>query len=80
MDRVYPLTVTTPAGTLIGAPQNTAFPLEDNYLVEIEIIVPDGSVGLLGFRILQASQQVFPWNNSYYVTPNNEKIVIPWNA
>lgn len=76
MDRLYPLTVTTPANTLASAPLNTPFPLEDAYLEYIHIIVPSGCVGLLAFRILWAGTQVIPWANNYFLTPDDEKIEV----
>jgi hypothetical protein len=76
MDRLYPLTVTIPAQTPILTPVNQPFPLEDAELVYVHINVPPGPSSLMGFRILQAGQQIIPWgNNSFFVT-DDEKIEV----
>jgi hypothetical protein len=79
MDRLYYLEVTTPAGTLQSDLLSTTWILEENYLEYVDILIPDGPSGLLGFRILWAQQQVIPWGNNSFLTPNNEKIHVPVN-
>ena len=74
MDRLYYTTVTIPAGTTITSPYSVVWPLEDNELVYVDINVPPGPSGLMGFRILWAQQQVIPWGNDSWLVTDNEKI------
>lgn len=74
MDRLYYLEVLTPAGTLQSAPQNTPWPLEDNQLVYVDILVPPGNSSTAGFRVLWATQQVIPWGNDSFLVTDNEKV------
>ena len=39
-------------------------------------MVPSGPSGLLGFRILEAGQQIYPWSNLYWLTPDNVNLVV----
>lgn len=75
MDRIYYEVVTVPAGTLITAPFSAVIPLEDNQLLSVTVVVPDGHCGLTGIRLLQSQQQVFPWANNSYIVANDERIV-----
>lgn len=75
--RLYELNVTVPAGTLAATPQLTQWPLENNTLDQVEIVIPSGHVGLTGVRVLQASQQIVPWGNSGFISSNDEKLIIP---
>jgi len=77
MNRLFPFTVLTPAGTTQGAPLSTPLPLEDAQLCKVTVIVPDGHVGLTGIRLLQAGQQIIPWSNNYYIIANDRIIEIP---
>ena len=74
MDRLYYESVTIPAGTPLATPVSVPWPLEDNYLKYVDIVVPSGPSGLMGFRILWASQQIIPWGNNSYLVTDNEKI------
>jgi len=80
VDRLYPFTVATPAGTAILAPVTMQLPLEDALLEKITIIIPDGHVGLTGIRLQQAGQQIVPWGNFNYLVANNRVIEIPFNG
>lgn len=75
MDRIYYEVVTVPAGTLQASPFSAVIPLEDNQLVSITVVVPDGHCGLTGIRLLQSQQQVFPWANNSYIVANDERII-----
>lgn len=79
MDRLYQLTVSTPANTAIIAPQSTTWRLEDAKLISVTIIVPDGHAGLTGIRLLQAGQEIAPYSNNDWFVSNNEKIDISIN-
>jgi|SRR5713101_15139 len=79
MDRLYYLSVMTPAGTAIAAPLTTAFPLEDAKLKRLAITIPDGHSGFTGIRILRGSQQIMPWSNNQYIVANNRTIPIDYD-
>jgi hypothetical protein len=74
LDRLYYLEVPTPANTPLAIPLSTPWPLEDNEFVYVDILVPPGPSGLLGFRILWANQQVVPWGNDSWLITDDEKI------
>lgn len=74
MDRLYYQTVSIPAGTPVATPVSIAWPMEDNYLKYVDINVPPGPSGLMGFRILWAGQQIIPWGNDSFLVTDNEKI------
>jgi hypothetical protein len=74
MDRMYYQSVTIPPNTPLATPVSQSWVLEEAHLKYIEIVIPDGPSGFAGFRILWAQQQIFPWSNLSYLTPNNEKI------
>jgi len=80
VDRLYPLTVDTPGGTNSDAPQSTVWALEDSYLQSIEIIIPDGHVGLTGIRVTQAGTALMPYSITEYLVGNDERLVIPFNG
>lgn len=61
--RYVPLTVTTPAGTAIGAPQTTPVPIFEVVLLDVHLIVPHGHSGLTGIRFVLSQQQILPWDN-----------------
>jgi hypothetical protein len=77
MDQLWPLTVTTPAGTLPSAPLVTPWPLADANLDYVEIIVPNGPSGQVGVAILWSGTQIIPWGNGTWIITNDEKIHIP---
>jgi hypothetical protein len=74
LDRLYYLEVTTPANTPLASPQSTLWPLEDNYLKYVDVLVPPGPSGLLGFRLMWANQQVIPWGNDSWLITDNERV------
>lgn len=77
--RLYELDVTIPAGTAKSAAVVTPWPLENNILDTITVVIPSGHCGFTGVRVLQASQQIVPWGNSSYIVANDEKIPIDIN-
>lgn len=80
MDRLYQLTVSTPANTAILTPQSTVWRLEDAKLVSVTFLIPDGHSGLTGVRLLQAGQEIVPYSNNDWLVSNNEKIEVSVNA
>ena len=80
MDRVYPFTISTPAGTPRANPVITALPLEDAQVSEVRIIIPSGHVGVTGIRLKQSKQQVVPWGNDQYIVGNDREVKWPFAA
>jgi|SRR5690349_5238491 len=80
MDRLYQTTIATPAGTSSDTPLVTNFALEDAELVSVTILIPDGHAGLTGIRVLQAGQEIIPWDNDDWLVSNNEVITIPMSS
>lgn len=71
MDRYYPLEITVPEGTTPGNPLRTSVTLENNYLRDVEIVVPPGHVALTGLRVNMSGQQVIPWGNNSWIKADN---------
>lgn len=80
LGRLYYLEFTIPAGTPESVPVSETWPLEDNYLIEINTRIPPGPCGLMGFKILWAEQQIVPWGNSSWLICNDEEIRWPANT
>ena len=66
--------VTIPAGV---APPGIVYTIRfsrEGYIEEIEIIIPDGVNGVVGFQLMFAGTVVLPLNQQKYIVGNNEKI------
>lgn len=66
-NRIEPFIVTVPAGTSQSAPQETPLRFNDGKVVRLEITVPPGPSGHLGFKVAHSGQAVIPpvrdvWN------------------
>lgn len=77
VDRLESPSVTVPAGTLQAAPLTTALPFQPGHVVELEIIIPPGPSGLMGFQILHSGVPVLPKKASEFVITDDEKIRWP---
>ncbi len=60
-DRVERFTVTVPAGTTQAAPQVSTLDMLPGVVTTIEIDVPPGPSGLVGFAIFHSGVQVIPF-------------------
>lgn len=65
--RVEPFAVLTPAGTDASAYQVTSMAFQDGRVDRVEIIIPPGPSGLMGFKLAHSGQSVIPlstdqWN------------------
>lgn len=67
-------TITVPAGTAVAAPQTTALSLRDAIMERIEVRVPPGPSGLVGFAITHSGQQVIPFTDGQWIVTDNESI------
>lgn len=72
--RIYPVLV--PKGTLKSAPQITALPMPQRLVQRVEILVPPGPGGMVGFQLAAGGQAIVPYNDVNWIVTNNE--VIDW--
>lgn len=77
MSQLWPLNVTTPAGTTSENPLVTQWPLVDANLDYIDIVVPDGPSGQVGVAVYWSGTQIVPWGTDSWLITNNEKIRVP---
>jgi hypothetical protein len=75
-DRVELFDVTITAGTAILTPLTTATVFADGQVTDIEVVVPDGCAGLVGFVVLYGGQQIIPAKDGKWIISNGE--VIKW--
>lgn len=75
-DRIELFEVTVPAATLQAAPTTTALTFQDGAVSAIEVVVPPGPSGLLGFQIWFSGQRVIPFRNNTFFKTDNE--IIKW--
>lgn len=80
MDRYYQLTPSVFGGTEQTSPDSYPMPTEDAFLVDVEIVIPSGHVGLTGIRVLQSGQQILPWANLSWISGDNYSRVFQVNS
>jgi hypothetical protein len=68
--------VSIPAGTLKSAPQITALTMPPRIVDEVEILVPPGPRGEVGFQLGAAGGQIIPVTLGQFIVTDNE--VIHW--
>lgn len=73
-ERIETPVVTVPAGTLSTAPQTTALTLRDAVLLRIEVVIPPGPSGLMGFAFLHSGQQIIPFNTAQWIIADDDKL------
>lgn len=76
-DRVEWYAITIPAGTLKTALLTFPCVFQQGEVVEIDIIVPDGCNGAVGFFVGAGGSQYVPRTNGSFVVANGEYIVWP---
>lgn len=81
VERLYPFTVTVPAGTVVAVPQTTSLPLDDIFCHSITVQVERGPSLAMGFYVQYAGQQIIPWapNGNWLIVDNYEQ-EFPVNA
>lgn len=72
----YTFDVTIPAGTAKAAPATTALQLPVRSVNHIEVLVPAGVNGVVGFRLASSGQQIVPVNSGSWVIASGE--VLAW--
>lgn len=76
-DRIETPAITIAAGTAIASPATTAFNWRDGIIERMEIRVPPGPSGLVGFRILHSGQQVIPFQGTDWIITDSE--ILSWD-
>lgn len=69
-------TVTVPAGTTKASPQNTLLTIPTRQVEEIEVRIPPGPQGEVGFQILCIGQVIIPFEASEWVVTDDE--ILPY--
>lgn len=75
-DRIEWFTVTIPANTPIATPQRTSCVFQQGEVVQIDVIVPPGPSGNVGFFISAGGSQYVPRTPGSYIVADN--IFIQW--
>jgi hypothetical protein len=76
-DRIELGEVTVPAGTLSSAPQTSALTFQDGDVEQVEILVPPGPAGLVGFQLWYSGQRIIPFKNNLFFRADSETIKWP---
>jgi len=76
-DRIEVSEIVVPAGTTIAAPQTTAVSFVDGVVERLEVVVPPGPSGLVGFRVLHSGQVVIPFSGNTWIVTDDEKLDWP---
>lgn len=72
--RIETPVIVVPAGTLVAAPQTTALTLRDAVLERIEVRIPPGPSGLMGFAFTHSGQQVIPFLTGQWIITDDERL------
>jgi hypothetical protein len=72
-NRIEPFEVTVPAGTASSAPQRTSLAFPDGEAVRLEIRMPPGPSGLVGFQVHYSGQSVIPYRGSTFIKGDDER-------
>lgn len=77
-DRIEPFTVTVPAETTIANFQRTDLAFRDGRVDRIQIIVPPGPSGLVGFRLAHSGQSIIPYTDERWFVVDDLRL--DWDA
>lgn len=75
--RVHVFEVETPAGTPQSSPQTTALDFPEGEVDRIEVLIPPGPSGLLGWAIDHSNQRILPYESAGFIVADGE--VIKWD-
>jgi len=75
--RVEPFEVSTPAGTAIASYLVTPLRFQSGRVDRVEILVPPGPSGLVGFKLAHSGQSVIPIKSSVWNIADNAKFDWP---
>lgn len=73
-NRIESFTVTVPSQTPVDTPLATDLTFTDGVIEVIEIKIPSGSAGLVGFYLAQSGQQVIPYQTGHWIISDGENI------
>jgi hypothetical protein len=71
--RVLPFTVTIPAGTLSSAPFTQALALDNWEIESLDLEVPPGPAGLMGFQVLNNGVAWLPYGPNQWIVWDDTK-------
>jgi hypothetical protein len=74
---VWQFTATVPAGTPSSAPYVKAFTMPRRIVDTIQIVVPAGPSGLVGFAVTASGLTVIPYNSDPWIITSGENITWP---
>jgi hypothetical protein len=69
--QVNQYSVSVPAGTAQASPQTTKLTLPEADVVQVDLQVPPGPSGLMGFYLAYNGQQVIPFQSGQWITWDN---------
>ena len=75
--RIEPFEVSTPPATSIAAFQRTSLPFQDGRVDRVEIVIPPGPSGLVGFRVAHSGQSVLPYTGDRWFVVDDERLDWP---
>lgn len=74
--RIEVFEVEVPAATLEAAPADTDLNFDSGRVERVEIMVPPGPSGFVGFAIVHSNQQIIPYQSGRFIIADNE--VLKW--
>ncbi len=75
--RIYSFACTVPAGTPVAKPVTVAMSMPAVEVVEIDIVVPHGPAGFMGFAIGAAGVPVFPEASGQWIVTDAQNLSWP---
>lgn len=76
-ERIELFEVTAPAGTAIATPVTQNLSMDQGVIERIEVTVPVGPSGFMGFRFRHSSQVVIPYKGANWVIVNGVDLSWP---
>jgi hypothetical protein len=73
-NRIEPFAVTIPAGTTVAAFLKTNLPMQEGRVDLIQVRIPPGPSGLVGFRIAHSGQSVIPYTGERWFITDDDKL------
>jgi len=75
--RIEAFTVTIPANTVKDSPVTVDTAFNQGTVIEIELDIPPGPSGYMGFQLAYGEQVIIPYSNSEYIVADNDKLRWP---
>lgn len=73
-DRIEVLSATVPAGNGSSARSFIGLPFQNGIVSRLEIRVPPGPSGLVGFQIWHSQQRIIPYGSDTFIVANDETL------